>query len=234
VAWVAQLWVERGRAGAPLQYVLGEWSFRRLELAVDRRVLIPRPETEQVVEEAIAEVRGVRAPRVADLGTGSGAIALSIAVEVAMAEVWATDESAGALSVARANLAGVGGMAATRVRMVQGSWFDALPSGLAGTFDLVVSNPPYIAEHEVSALDASVVDWEPMGALVPGPTGLEDIEVIVAEAPRWLRRPGVLVLEIDPGQARPAARLAIDAGFTEVEVRPDLAGRPRTLVARVG
>jgi len=139
--------LERRAAGEPLQYVLGSWAFRRLDLSIDRRVLIPRPETEQVVEHAIAELTRLRLrtgkpPRVVDLGTGSGAIALSIAVEVAGAEVWATDASEAALTVARANLAGVGGMAATRVRLVPGCWYDALPPELAGRVDLVVSNPP--------------------------------------------------------------------------------------------
>ena len=227
--------VDRRLAGEPLQYVLGEWSFRRLDLAIDRRVLIPRPETEQVVEEAIGELRrlAVSAPTVVDLGTGSGAIALSLAFEVAGAQVWATDVSDSALTVARSNLAGMGGMAATRVRVVGGSWFDALPRELAGAVHLIVSNPPYVAEHEVTSLDPAVVDWEPISALVPGPTGLEAIRHIVAGAPLWLRRPGVLVVEIDPSQADATIALARAAGFDEAEVRPDLAARPRTLVARL-
>jgi release factor glutamine methyltransferase len=227
--------VERRLAGEPLQYVLGEWSFRRLELMVDPRVLIPRPETEQVVEEAIRELRDLPTtkPTVVDLGTGSGAIALSIAVEVTGAHVWATDTSEDAIAVAQSNVAGAGGMAATRIRVVGGSWFGALPSELAGEIDMIVSNPPYIAEHEVADLDRAVVDWEPLSALVPGPTGLEAIEHIVAEAPRWLRRPGSLVVELDPSQAEAAIVLALEAGFASAEVRPDLAGRPRTLVARL-
>lgn len=226
--------VRRRLAGEPLQYVLGEWSFRRLDLAVDRRALIPRPETEQVAGEAIAEIRrlAVDPPTVVDLGTGSGAIALSIAVEVDGALVWATDSSGDALSLARANLAGLGGTAATRVRMVQGSWFEALPAELAGAVDLIVSNPPYVAGDELHSVDPSVRDWEPIAALVPGPTGLEAIEVIVAGAPRWLRRHGLLVVELDPSQAEAAVALAVAAGLADAEVRPDLAGRPRTLVAR--
>ncbi len=138
--------VERRLAGEPLQYVLGEWSFRTLDLMVDRRVLIPRPETEQVVEVALAELDTLAVPsrlRVADLGTGSGAIALSVAVERPAARVWAGDVSADALAVARANLAGIG-HAGTRVTLVEGSWFDALPRDLQGTLDLVISNPPYV------------------------------------------------------------------------------------------
>jgi len=238
LVFVEQL-VRRRQAGEPLQYVLGRWGFRRLDLAVDRRVLIPRPETEQVVEHAIAELTRLRLatgkpPRVVDLGTGSGAIALSIAVEVAGAEVWATDASANAVAVARANLAGTGGMAATRVRVAAGSWYDALPPELAGRVDLVVSNPPYLAEAELADLDPAVAAWEPTEALVAGPTGLEAIEVVVAGARRWLRHPGAVVVELAPAQATAAVALAHDAGFDRAVVRPDLTGRPRALVASVG
>ena len=164
--------VARRRAGEPLQYAIGAWGFRRLDLYLDRRVLIPRPETEQVVEVALrraAAARRCRAPLVVDLGTGSGAIALSIAVEVPGADVWATDVSADALAVARANLAGLGGRAATRVRLVEGSWFDALPEAFRGQVHLLVSNPPYVADGET--LPAEVADWEPPGALRAGPHG---------------------------------------------------------------
>lgn len=224
--------VERRAAGEPLQYVLGAWGFRSLDLYVDRRVLIPRPETEQVVEVALSELRALSAgaPLVVDLGTGSGAIALSVAVEVPTAQVWATDASADALAVARANLAGIG-RAAARVRLEEGSWFAALPGLLQGRIDLVVSNPPYVAEADV--LPPEVADWEPPGALFSGPTGLESVSEILADAPRWLRRPGVAVLEIAPHQADEAVGLALSCGFLDAEIRPDLAGRARALVARV-
>lgn len=224
--------VERRLAGEPLQYVVGEWSFRTLDLMVDRRALIPRPETEQVVEVALTELDRVApaSPRVIDLGTGTGAIALSVAVERPTAQVWAVDASADALAVARANLAGIG-QAGTRVSLVEGSWFDPLPRDLQGTFDLVVSNPPYVADSD--PLPAEVVDWEPRQALIPGPTGLEAIEEIVAAAPVWLRRPGALVVELAPAQADAAVELARAAGFEAAEVADDLAGRPRALVARL-
>ncbi len=228
-------------AGEPLQYVLGCWSFRTVELFVDRRVLIPRPETEEVVGHAIEALdrrhralreRGDdRRLRVVDLGTGSGAIALAIAAERDWTEVWATDRSSEALEVARANLAGIG-RHATRVALAKGSWFEALPAELRGTLDLVVSNPPYVAEAEAAVLDESVRAWEPVEALVPGPTGLEAIEHLVGEAPRWLADGGTLVVEIGAAQGSDAAALAIEAGFEAVEVRPDLPGRDRTLLAR--
>lgn len=227
------LMLERRLAGEPLQYVLGEWSFRTLDLMVDPRVLIPRPETEAVVEIALAEMDRLRVeqPVVADLGTGSGAIAFSVATERPRARVWATDVSADALAVARANLVGIGTPGA-RVTVVEGSWFEALPDDLRGGVNLVVSNPPYVAADD--ELPAEVADWEPPGALIPGPTGLEAIEVIVAQAPAWLTRPGVLVVEIAPTQVDAVIALAEAAGFAEARVAPDLWGRPRALVARLG
>jgi release factor glutamine methyltransferase len=239
--------LERRAAGEPLQYVLGRWDFLGLDLFVDRRVLVPRPETERVAQVALDEAlrlgarRGAHDPwgagatgyAVADLGTGSGAIALALARELPDAEVWATDVSADALAVARANLAGIGS-AATRVRIGHGSWFDALPGELRGRLKVVVSNPPYVAETEVPELPPVVADWEPRLALVSGPTGLEAIDAIVREAPAWLDPQGaVLVLELAPHQAAPATELARAAGFAEVEVHRDLADRERVLVARI-
>ncbi|CAN5769692.1 peptide chain release factor N(5)-glutamine methyltransferase [soil metagenome] len=224
--------VERRCAGEPLQYVVGCWGFRRLDLLVDRRVLIPRPETEQVVEVALAELgrpAPLPSPTVVDLGTGSGAIALSVAVEVVTAEVWATDVSPEALAVARANLAGIGRPGA-RVRLVEGDWFAALPPDLAGRIDLAVANPPYVAEDDV--LPPEVAGWEPDRALVAGPVGTEHLEHLLAEAPAWLAPEGSLVLELAPHQAGAMARIARSAGYTQVEIRPDLAGRDRVLVAR--
>ncbi len=221
-------------AGEPLQYVVGGWGFRRLDLFLDRRVLIPRPETETVVQVAIAELAPLGAGRrrvVVDLGTGSGAIALSIAVEMPRVSVWATDVSDGALAVARANIAGAGSPAGTRVRLVRGHWWDPLPAELAGTVDLVVSNPPYVAAAD--PLPEEVKEWEPASALVAGPSGLEALEAIVGPAPRWLTRPGRLVVEIAPDQADAASRMARDAGFEEADVLADLNGRFRVLVGRV-
>lgn len=226
--------VVRRAAGEPLQYVLGAWGFRTLDLYVDSRVLIPRPETETVVEVALAELLrlGAAAPLAVDLGTGSGAIALSLAREVPGLEVWGVDRSADALAVARANLAGLG-RAGAAVRLVEGSWFGPLPSILRGRVALVVANPPYVAAGEVDDLPPEVAHWEPMSALVAGPTGLEQIAAIVEEAPAWLARPGALVVEIAPHQRAAATGLALAAGFEAVDVRADLAGRARVLVGRI-
>jgi release factor glutamine methyltransferase len=231
------LMLERRLAGEPLQYVLGRWGFRTLDLLVDARVLIPRPETETVVEIALAELdRAVPAARAADrtplaidLGTGSGAIALSVAAERRMVEVWATDASPDALAVARANLTGLGA-AGARVRLAEGSWFDALPPELAGGVDLVVTNPPYVAVGD--ELPAAVRDWEPTSALFAGDDGLDDIRRIVAEAPRWLAPGAALVVELAPTQADAAITLAAEAGLVQARVEHDLADRPRALVAR--
>jgi release factor glutamine methyltransferase len=249
----AQSLADRRAAGEPLQYVLGRWPFRSLELVVDPRVLIPRPETEQVVEVALDELARLAQSEhrrtdgswvCVDLGTGSGAIALSMATEGAAStpglEVWATDASSDALEVARANLDALTADfpdLADRVHVAEGSWFDALPDDLAGRVDLLVSNPPYVAESELPELDATVRDWEPAVALVAsrgsgGVGGMAAIETIVAGAPRWLKRGGALVVEIAPAQAYSAIDAARRAGFSRVAAERDLAGRLRILVAR--
>jgi release factor glutamine methyltransferase len=219
--------VERRAAGEPLQYVLGRWGFRTLDVHVDRRVLIPRPETEIVLEHALRVVDLLDARLVVDLGTGSGVIAMSLAVERSKLAVWGTDASDAALDVARANLAGLG-RAATRVRLQAGDWFDALPRELAGAIDMVIANPPYVASDD--PLPPEVEDWEPQAALVSGPTGLEAIERILGDAPAWLRPSGAVVLEIGETQGERVRALAAKR-FAEVDVHADLVGRPRVLVA---
>jgi release factor glutamine methyltransferase len=226
--------VARRAAGEPLQYVLGSWGFRTLDLYVDRRVLIPRPETETVVEVALAALRALHndgdRPTVVDLGTGSGAIALSIAKEVPDANVWATDASADALEVARLNLIGLGQAAAGRVDLMLGDWFDALPDALVGMITLVVTNPPYVRSGET--LPAEVEEWEPVSALRSGERGLDAIERIVAEAPLWLARPGALVVEHAPDQFEDITQMAIAAGAEAVSTHKDLVGRERCTVAK--
>jgi release factor glutamine methyltransferase len=238
--------VERRLAGEPLQYVIGHWPFRDLELVVDLRVLIPRPETEVTAEVALEEAvrAGVRrgpsdpwgsvAPTypVADLGTGSGALALALVAELPEAEVWATDADAGALAVAGANLAAVG-LGAIRVRLAQGLWYEALPEALRGRLVVIVSNPPYVAEAEYATLPAEVRDHEPRTALVPGPRGTEALEQLLDGAPGWLAPGGALVLEMAPHQAPALSERAAAVGYRQVEVRSDLAGCDRVLVARL-
>jgi release factor glutamine methyltransferase len=231
--------------GEPLQYVLGHWAFRALDLTVDPRVLIPRPETEGVVDVALGELRhtAIVAPTVVDAGTGSGAIALSLATELAVehprGRVWATDASTDALAVAGLNLARVqrdrrGPV--LPVKLVAGSWLEPLPPDLLGIIDLVVANPPYVAAGEWPDLPAEV-RCEPVGALVAGDgsdgtPGLRDVEAVLGQAWTWLARPGAVVIELAPHQADAAARLAQALGYREVRVEKDLAERPRALVGR--
>ncbi len=227
--------VARRLAGEPIQHVVGSWGFRTLDLLCDGRALIPRPETEQVVGVALEVLDRVLLGRptghralVVDLGTGTGAIALSVAVERPGTDVWATDASTEALAVARANLAALG-MAGTHVRLAQGSWWAALPAELAGTIDLVVSNPPYIGVDE--ELDASVRDWEPAEALFAGTDGLDAYRAILADAARWLAPGGAVVLELGATQAAAVGELARAGGLDAIEVHPDHAGHDRALVA---
>jgi len=221
----------RLRQGEPLQYVLGEWTFRHITLAIDRRVLIPRPETELVAEVALEKASALGPTRVvADLGTGSGAIGLSLAHELPRAgtTVWITDVSDDALDVARANIAGIG-PAGVNVRTASGSWLDALPADVR--CDVIVSNPPYVAIGSPD-LEASVGDWEPHRALFAGADGLDDLRRIVPAAPGRLRDGGWIVLEIGADQGAAVAALLRDAGFVDVEIRPDLAGLDRIALGR--
>lgn len=230
--------VKRRVAGEPVQHVLGHWGFRTLDVAVDSRVLVPRPETELVVEVALSELDRLCALRpsaevlAVDLGTGSGVIALSLVVERAAVRVIATDCDPAGLEVASVNLSRIPAEAAARVQLRRGDWYQALPLDVTGRIDLVVSNPPYLAEHEWSGLDPAVSDFDPLGALVAGPSGLEAIETVVSGAPHWLGRRGALVVEIAPDQAGSVVDLARGAGFRTAAVADDLAGRPRVLVAR--
>lgn len=222
--------VARYRSGEPLQYVLGRWSFRHLDLAVDRRVLIPRPETELLVDAALELLAGVEPRRIADLGTGSGAIGLSLAFELPLddTEVWLTDASDDAIAVAAANLTGIG-RAARNVRIATGDWFDALPADVR--FDLVVSNPPYVADGS-RLLDAAVAEWEPPTALFAGADGLDAYRAIVPAAFERIVPGGWLVLEIGTDQGDAVHAICDGAGYVDVAVRPDLAGHDRIVVAR--
>lgn len=222
--------VTRYRSGEPLQYVLGRWGFRQLDLAIDRRVLIPRPETELVAEVAIELARAFEPRRVADLGTGSGAIGLAVASELPLAgtTVWITDVSDDALAVARANLAGIG-RAATNVHVGHGSWFCALPEG--ERFHVIVSNPPYVAAGS-PLLDESVLAWEPTNALFGGHDGLDDVRTLVGGAGDRLVDGGWLVIEIGADQGESVRQLLEASGFVGVEIRSDLAGHDRIAIGR--
>ena len=221
----------RRLAGEPVQYITGRAAFRSLDLAVDRRVLVPRPETEWLVEAVLDHLRtaapSARPPRVLDLGTGSGCIALSIAHEHPRAEVVATDASEDALAVARANADALG----LRVTFLHGDWLEALASD--ERFDVIVSNPPYISPREADALPRDVHEFEPHSALFAGDDGLADLREIVDQAPRHLRAGGLLALELDETRAAQVGGWFEGArDWRGAEVRPDLAGRPRILLAK--
>lgn len=210
--------VRRRERREPLAYVLGEWGFRRLALAVDGRVLVPRPETEVVVERCLALVSDLGEPRVLDVGTGSGAIALSIADEHPGSRVTGVDRSTGALDVARANAASTG----IDVELREWDLFHGLPPG---PWDLVVSNPPYVRPDEIERLEPEVRDWEPRAALV----GEGATESIVRASPDVLRPGGALVLEVAEGAAGRVSALLEGLGFGAVRVTADLAGRERVV-----
>jgi release factor glutamine methyltransferase len=212
--------VRRRGTREPLAYVLGDWGFRRLVLATDRRALVPRPETETVVERCLALLAGIEAPRVLDVGTGSGAIALAIADEHPGARVTAIDVSADALALARENAERTG--LAGSVELAEHDLAAGLPGG---PYDLVVSNPPYVLPEEIDTLEAEVREWEPRQALV----GRGATEAIVAGAPGVLASGGRLVLEVGDGTAEAVAALLADAGFRDVVRTPDLTGRDRVV-----
>jgi release factor glutamine methyltransferase len=215
--------IARREQREPLAYVLGEWGFRRLTLKTDRRALIPRPETEVVVERALEHIREQPEPDVLDVGTGTGAIALAIADEHDGARVTAVDVSPGALALARENrdLTGVNG----RVQLIEHD----LTSGLGESqFDLVVSNPPYVEPEELATLQPEVRDWEPHVALVAeGAT-----EAVARAATEALRPGGWLVLETAASTGERMGSLLDDLGYEAVAITPDLAGRDRVVEGR--
>jgi len=224
--------IRRRLTGEPVQYVMGRWAFRHLDLLVDRRVLIPRPETEQVAQVALQFARAATPRVVVDLGTGSGAIGLSLAQELPLdhTTVWMTDASLDALDVARANAAGLG-RAAANVRIAQGNWYAALPASLLGTVDVVVSNPPYIANNDPDT-HPDVFAHEPHEALFAGDDGLAALRVVVGEAHEWLRPGGVLVVEIGHQQGAAVHAMCEAARLRELEVLRDYSGNERIVTAR--
>ena len=211
----------------PVAYILGRKGFRRIELLIDRRVLIPRPETELLVELAIE----FGASRVLDVGTGSGAIGLAVADELEDAQVTAIDTSFAAVRVAQSNTERLG--LADRVDVVLRG-----PSSLGGgepggrPFDVLLANLPYVSDDEWETLEPEIREYEPREALVPGPSGLEAIEALAEELFGLAPRPTVVALEIGAEQADEVSKLIGAAGYADVEVRSDLAGHDRVVIGR--
>jgi release factor glutamine methyltransferase len=228
----------RRRNGEPLQYIIGHWPFRGLDLDVDSRALIPRPETEELVNIALRELAlaSVPAPLIVDLGTGSGAIGLSLVSELATrgiaASLIAVDESRDALALARQNARK---HRLDAVSFVHSTWFDALDESLRGRVDLIVANPPYVGETEFVGLD-DVLRHEPRGAIVApdltGVAGFGDLDIVIRQAHAWLAPGGALVCEHGETQRRAVLELTDAMGYRFAEDLDDLSGRPRVLVAR--
>ncbi|MGC2485307.1 MAG: peptide chain release factor N(5)-glutamine methyltransferase [Acidimicrobiales bacterium] len=229
---------ERRRTGEPLQYIIGHWPFRSLDLDVDARALIPRPETEELVGVAVSELAAGSslAPIIVDLGTGTGAIGLSLLSELRARGVLATlialDESLEALALARQNARK---HRLDAVSFVQSSWFGSLNPSLRERVDLIVANPPYVDAAEFSTLDP-VLHYEPRGALVADPArgvgGFADLDVVIRESFAWLSPSGVLVCEHGDTQRDAVLEAAREAGYREVNDLDDVARLPRILVAR--
>jgi release factor glutamine methyltransferase len=219
---VARALVERRGAREPLAYVLGEWGFRKLVLKTDARALVPRPETEVLVDRALALLDGVEAPRVIDVGTGTGAIALALAQELPGVRVTALDVSADALALARENRDRAG----LDVELVEGDLRHGLPGG---PYDLVASNPPYVEPPELHGLQPEVRDFEPRLAVIG-----EGLPELVARAAATALRPGgAFVMETHAERAAETAALLEQLGFEEVAITPDLSGRDRVVEGRL-
>jgi release factor glutamine methyltransferase len=222
--------VSRRERREPLAYILGEAEFFSLPLRVTPAVLVPRPETERLVEVALELAAGAK--RAAEVGVGSGAIAIALARVWPEVRIWATDTSAAALEVAAENgrRHGVSG----RVTLLAGELLDPLPPDLHAMLDAVVSNPPYIRTDEFPGLEPEVRDYEPREALDGGPDGLAVIRPLIAAAPAYLRRGGLLALEVGAGQGAVVVELMQAAGLIEVRTFRDYAGHERVVAGRVG
>ena len=224
IAAATETLIRKRQAGVPLQYLEGYVDFGPIRVAVDERALIPRPETEQLWELVTRLVPASLASVIVDIGTGSGALALALAHSYPQAEVIATDISPKALDLARENVS-ANRWEAGRIELRKGDLFDAMPRSLRGGVDMVVSNPPYVAESEWADLPAEV-KAEPYPALVAGPRGTEILERLAAEVGEWLRPSGTVIVEIGEGQADEVQE-AFGAGGIAARIHRDLAGRPR-------
>ena len=219
--------VRRRSQREPLQYILGETEFSGLKLKVDRRALIPRPETEYLVELIGARLESPP-PRILDLGTGSGALALALAARYAGATVTAVDASPDALALAAENATATG--LAPRVRLLESDWFQAIAP--TERFELIVSNPPYLTAEETAETAPEVREFEPRGALQAEEGGLADLKRILAAAPGWMAAGGALALETGIAQHAALQRLASPSDWASVESIKDLTGRDRYLWLR--
>ena len=220
--------VRRRGAGEPLQYILGFEDFHGLRLKVGPGVLVPRPETEQLVELVLERISGVEVPRIIDLGTGSGAIALALAAARPDARVLAVDRSREALAIARANAEGCG--LRERVAFRCGNWLE----GIQSVADVIVANPPYLSEHEWQAARPEVRQHEPREALIAPDGGCADLLLILQQAGPRLAAGGLVALEMGPDHGRKLSAAAVEAGYVDPVVLRDFAQRERFFFARMG
>lgn len=228
--------VARRAKRTPLQYLVGEAHFRTISVSCRPGVFVPRPETELLAGIAIEEVSRRPSPVVVEPCTGTGVVSLAIASEVAGVRVIATDRSPEAVQLARENLERVavdpGLAAASRVDIIEGDLMEPVPEELRGHVDVLVCNPPYLAESELAATGPEVRNHDPLDALISGPTGNEVVDRLVREAPAWLAPGGWLQLEVDDARAVSTAERIRGAGYLDVAVVADLTGRDRFVIAR--
>jgi release factor glutamine methyltransferase len=220
--------IKRRSQREPLQYILGETEFCGLKLKVDRRALIPRPETELLVERVGEALASAAAPAaILDLGTGTGALALALAHKFPGATITAVDQSEDALALARENTTATG--LAERVTCLRSDWFASLPAG--ATYDLIVANPPYLSAEETAEATPEVRGFEPISALTAADNGLADLRKIIAAAAEFLRPGGLLALETGIAQHAALIERATAAGFARAESQQDLTKRDRFVLA---
>lgn len=214
----------------PVQYIVGDTDFRNLTLKCDSRALIPRPETEELVDFVLEKLNAQKPAgtpvRVLDLGTGTGAIALSVATERAGTKVIAVDKSADALALARENLEKIG--APANIKFLESNWFE----NVSGVFDVIISNPPYLTRSEWECAQPEVKNHEPLSALVAENAGLADLEIILRGAREHLASDGFVAFETGIAQHEKLAEIARECGFSEIESKTDLSGRPRFFFAK--
>jgi release factor glutamine methyltransferase len=229
---LSELWIERVEQRKPVQYLVGMTSWRDFDLVVSPAVLIPRPETESIIDIALATSNSIQQTGIwVDLGTGSGAIAIGLAKALPMVQVFAVDTSAEALAIATANAARLNVL--NHINFSQGNWWSSL-SQLKGKVAGMISNPPYIPSLEVLRLQPEVVNHEPHLALDGGLDGLDGIRILVDTAPEYLQPGGIWLIEMMAGQGAAVVKLLVQQGsYTEIEIIDDLAGLDRFVLARL-
>jgi release factor glutamine methyltransferase len=229
---LSELWIERVEQRKPVQYLVGMTSWRDFDLVVSPAVLIPRPETESIIDIALAASNSIQQTGIwVDLGTGSGAIAIGLAKTLPMVQVFAVDTSAEALAIATANAARLNVL--NQINFSQGNWWSSL-SQLKGKVAGMISNPPYIPSAEVLQLQPEVVNHEPHLALDGGFDGLDGIRILVDTAPEYLQPGGIWLIEMMAGQGAAVVKLLVQQGsYTEIEIIDDLAGLDRFVLARL-